>query len=190
MAPIGVPSLIVSAQIPAVAAQSASELQKSTHEPAEPPRQMRPGAHCPPPHGWPAPSVPAIWHVRVVDPATKVQASPAGQPHCGATSLHGVSEHVPPELLEDEDVVLVEELELAALLELEAAAPVPAPPVLAPVEDVIGPAPVPAPPAPGSNGAEPIAQAVVSVAVSRTRSGKRMGRPPQGADTLPYADHP
>ncbi|MBK9266173.1 MAG: hypothetical protein IPM54_41095 [Polyangiaceae bacterium] len=59
--------------------------------------------HCPP-----IGTLPAATHSRMpVSDASSVHTSPAAQPHCGATSLHGDSLHEPPALeLEDEALEL------------------------------------------------------------------------------------
>jgi hypothetical protein len=106
--------------------------------------------------------------------------------------LQGFSEHVP---LDDAADVVVDELELV-VVELEVVAK----PVLElaegepPVDEVMPPEPeelaatvgvpvfvppTPAPPTPRFNGPEPVAQAVVSAAVTRRSGDERMGKPPQ-----------
>jgi hypothetical protein len=114
--------------------------------------------------------------------------------------LHGFSEHDP---LDDAAVlVLLDELtvepELVELVVLELVVVAP-PPLLElaagepPVDAVMPPdpeleptvgvpvtaPPTPAPPAPKINGPEPVAQALVSAAVTRTSGDERMGRPPK-----------
>jgi hypothetical protein len=61
---------------------------------------------------WPAGVLPAVWQERIVVPAN-VHASPGGQPHCGATSLHGDSGH--PALDAALDATLADALVTAAM---------------------------------------------------------------------------
>jgi hypothetical protein len=131
--------------------------------------------------GWPDIAVPAAPQERVVEPAAKVHASPAGQPHWGGLSLQGFSEHVPPDD-EDDEVVVVDEL--LALLEVEPAGE----PVLETVVSVVVEPPVEAPPPPMPRSDEPRAQETPTSTATETLRSKpeRMTHLAKGA----YADRP
>jgi hypothetical protein len=102
--------------------------------------------------------------------------------------LHGFSEHVP--LDDAAEVVLLDELEVEPLelvvvvvllelaagkLPLDAVAP-PDPELEATVGVPVPAPPTPAPPPPRISGAEPVAHAVVSAAVTRKSGDERMGK--------------
>jgi hypothetical protein len=138
-------------------------------------------------HAPPAGTFPAFSHERVVAPGAKEQALPVGQPHCGETSLHGISEQTPLEVL----VVLAEVVEppappLPGPVELDvtwlAPVPIEAPvPIMAPEPDVVpvvAPAPTPDPPTSPPGEVDPVAHAASTVTKPAKRKRRRIGEPP------------
>lgn len=86
--------------------QSLLVSQKFEQEPWVAPRQMFPGEQSSPgPQAWLRGSVPAVTQTRVPVLST-VHMSVVEQPHCGESSLQGLSSHGVP-LLDDELVVVV-----------------------------------------------------------------------------------
>jgi len=165
------PSLSFVAHNPPGATQSESIAQNFLHADFTPPvlTHKPPPAHSAPVHSLPIGTLPAATHTRVPSgEPSMMHISPPGQPHCGGTSLHGVSMHTP--LLEADDAEDADDAD-----ELVDAPPAPPADELAPPappmpedeldEDELGPvqpSSPPSPPLPEPNGLVPTAHAATA----------------------------